>query len=143
MEQLQKILLNARWQYYESTETDDYLNVKLDDSHWEWTSTFSELPISNRAETDVLWVRKRFELTPTDACVRYFLRCTGCVYPMTVHLRSQVIAQVDDMGLDVDVTDYVSLDDNLLTLAIRFNRQIENTKPLELYLQPIYCDDLN
>lgn len=141
MENLQKIVLNTRWQYYESTQTQDYLNVRLDDSHWEWT-TLADLPISNRGANDVLWIRTRFSLTPTDACVRYFLRCAGWAYPTRIYLRLQEIAQVDATDLDVDVTDYVSLDDNLLTLAIRLNRQTKHKQHFELYLQPVYCDDL-
>jgi len=142
MEQLRKILLNTRWQYYKSTQVEEYLDVKSDDSHWEWT-TLTNLPISNRVSDDVLWMRTWFNLTPTDACVRYFLRCSGCAYPMQVYLRGQVITQIDGVDVNVDVTDYVSLDDNLLVLAIRVDPTTKNTQQLKLYLQPIYCDDLN
>jgi hypothetical protein len=138
-----KISLNNKWRYCYATKSEDYSDVTVDDSNWD-SITFTDIPIEEMSPHDVIWLRKRFDLTPAEACVRYFLRCEGRAYPMTIYLRGQAIAQYDkEAYLDVDVTDYVSLDDNVLVLMIRFDGQTVDLQQTELHLQPIFCDDLN
>lgn len=140
---IQKIPLHEKWRYCYATLSEDYSSVTIDDSDWDWT-TFTEIPNLAMSPDDVIWLRKRFDLNPTEACIRYFLRCDGCAYPMTIYLRGQAIAHYDiGSNLDVDVTDYVSLDDNILVLAIRFGGVGLDLQDVKLYLQPIFCDDLN
>ena len=141
MAELQKVSLNTNWQYRFAPESDNYSSVTMDDSDWSLTD-FADIPIMNTSLHNILWLRKCFDLLPTDACVRYFLRSHGHVYPMTVYLRGQAIVHCDGV-LDVDVTDYVSLDDNILVLAMRLEGQTLDTAQVALYLQAIYCDDLD
>jgi hypothetical protein len=142
MEQLQKISLNTSWQYIYSAQSEDYSSVIRDNSDWSLID-FADVPTLAHASHNVLWLQQRFDLMPTDVCVRYFLRCVGYSYSMTVYLRGQEIAQSDKVGLNVDVTDYVSLDDNVLVFAIRLNKQTIATQQVDIYLQPILCDDIN
>ena len=142
MEQISKFLLNSNWRYCYATKSKDYSHVTVDDSDWD-LATFADIPISKVSSHELIWLRKRFDLTPAEACLRYFLRGKGWGFPMTIYLRGQAIAQHDEESvLDVDVTDYVSLDDNLLVLAIRLNGQDLDLQQADLFLQPILCDDL-
>lgn len=143
MEQILKISLNNKWRYCYAKKSEDYSGTTVDDSDWD-SITMTDIPIEEMPSYDVIWLRKRFDLTPTEACVRYFLRCEGSIYPMTIYLRGQAIAQYDkESYLDVDVTDYVSLDDNVLVLMIRLDGQGLDLHQAELHLQPILCDELN
>ena len=142
MTQIPKISLNEKWHYRFATEQESYSNPAVDDSDWEWT-LFTEVPIPKVSPPAVIWLRKRFHLNPMEACVRYYLRCDRNSYPMTVYLRGHAVAQgSNDSYLDVDVTDYVSLDDNVLALEIHADKWDLDTQEAELYLQPIFCDDL-
>ena len=144
MIQLQKISLNTNWYYRFAPQSDDYSRESLNNVGWTLRA-FSDVPFSKMSLQNVLWLRKWFDLNPRDACVRYFLRSDLRVYPMTIYLRGQAIAHYDnDLSLDVDITDYVSLDDNALILALNLGGQefIDRHKA-ELYLQAIYCDDLD
>lgn len=143
MTQIPKISLNEKWRYRFAAQEESYSDLSLDDSDWEWTR-FNEVPIPKLSPPDVIWLRKRFDLNASEACIRYFLRCDNTSYPMNVYLRGELIAQSGDHSfLDVDVTDYVSLDDNLLVLEIRADEWALEPQEDELYLQPIFCDDLD
>jgi|GEM_PF-1866632 len=143
MLQLQQISLNTNWQYHFADQSDDYSSVTHKNSNWDWT-TLTDFPPAEVSAHYGLWLRKSFDLHPTEACVRYFLCCDVMAYQMTIYLRGQVIVQCERGDvLDVDITDYVSLDDNVLVLAIRLDGQTIDAQPTELYLQPIYCDDLD
>jgi len=142
MTQIPKISLNEKWRYRFSTEHEDFSNPSFDDSDWEWT-LFNDVPIPKLSPPDVIWLRKRFDLNPAEACIRYFLRCSDSAYPMTIYLRGQSIKTTgNDAYLDMDITDYVSLDNNVLVLAIRADEWDLDPQKAELHLQPIFCDDL-
>ena len=139
MEQLSKISLNIGWHYRQATESEDYAGLSIDDSKWEQVD-FGDI---EKPSSNIIWLRRRFDLTPMTACVRYFLRCDESGYAMTIYLRGQVVAEVDrDSAIDIDVTDYVSLDDNVMVLAIRTHESDFESQGTELYLQPVLCDDL-
>jgi len=121
---------------------EDYSQPNFDDSGWEWT-TFTKLAVQKVSPPDAIWLRKRFDLNPPEACVRYFLRCDDSAIPMIVYLRGQKVAETDnDSHLDIDVTDELSLDDNVLVLKLELAKWNLDSQTQELYLQPIFCDDL-
>jgi len=143
MTQIPKISLNEKWRYHYATKDDNFSNPKFDDSDWEWT-TFTDIPIPKGSPPEVIWLRKQFDLKPSEACIRYFLRCDVSSYPMTVYLRGQEVAQSDnDSNIDIDITDELSMDNNVLVLAIYASRWDLDKQVTEMYLQPIFCDDLD
>lgn len=143
MTQIPKISLDEKWRYHYATASDNFSNPNINDSDWEWT-TFTGLDMPKVAPPEAIWLRKRFHLNKSEACLRYFLRCDDSSLPMTVYLRGQKIAELgNDANLDVDVTDYVSLDDNVLALAIHAEKWDLDPQQAEIYLQPIFCDDLD
>lgn len=142
MEKITKISLNKNWQYCIADMSEDFSSPQLDDSDWAYVPTI-DFDLLMRASSDRVWLRQRFDLSPTDVCVRYFLRCAGCSVPMTIYLRGRVVAIYRaDEALDVDITDYVSLDDNVLALAIAPLGSGFDVNLMDMYLQPIACDDL-
>lgn len=142
MADLQQISLDTNWQYHFAIQSEDYSSVIADNATWD-SMSFTEFPLLDISPSGILWLRKQFDLNPTETCVRYFLQCDAIAYPMTIYLRGQMIAQYDDnVGLDIDITDYVSLDDNLLVLAMHLDGHTNDIQQAELVLQPIYCDDL-
>lgn len=143
MTQIPKFSLNEKWRYRYATDSEDYSSPSVDDSEWEWT-LFTDVPVPKLSPPDVIWLRKRFDLNPAEACIRYYLRCSASSYPMTIYLRGQAIdKRGNDSFIDLDVTDYLSLDDNVLVLAIRADEWDLDQQQAELYLQPIFCDDLD
>ncbi len=142
MTQIPKISLDEKWRYRFATSDEDFSNPSFDESDWEWT-TFTGLTIPKVSPPDVIWLRKRFDLNPAEACIRYFLRCVDSAMPMTVYLRGQKLTESgNDSHLDLDITDYVSLDNNVLVLAIYPAKWDLDPQRAEIYLQPIFCDDL-
>ena len=137
-----KISLDEKWRYQFAPVGDDYSKPSFDDSDWEWT-TFTGLAIPKVSPPDVIWLRKRFDLNPSEACVRYFLRCDDSTIPMVVYLRGRKVAETgNDSHIDIDVTDELSLDDNVLVLKLQPAKWDLDSQTQELYLQPIFCDDL-
>ncbi len=142
MTNLPKISLDEKWLYQFATTDDDFSMPTIDDSDWEWT-TFTSIAVPKVSPPEIIWLRKRFELNPAEACIRYFLRCDDGAYPMKVYLRGEIVAESgNDSYIDVEVTDYLSLDDNVLAIAIYASKWDLDPQDSELYLQPIFCDDL-
>lgn len=142
MDQTLKISLNEDWRYYYTTQNDDFSQSAHDDSEWEWLS-FNELSNIELSPSGVVWLHKRFTLNPSEACIRYFLRCEKGLYPMEIYLRGKLIAKTkNDESIDIEVTNYLSLDDNVLVLAIEAEKWNPMLGQSGLYLQPILCDDL-
>lgn len=61
--------------------------------------------------------RRSFALEPLDFCARYLLHVDSAPGLLTVRLRGEVVAQAVAAGTPVDVTDFVSLDENELVLC--------------------------
>ena len=142
MTQIPKISLNEKWRYHYASESEDYSGVDVDDSDWKWT-TFTDILIPRLSPSDVIWLRKRFDLNPAEACVQYFLRCKNIAYPMTVYLRGQkVIAGEANSRINVDITNYVALEDNVIVLEIHADKWDFDLQNADINLQPILCDDL-
>ena len=80
--------------------------------------------------------RRRFALTPLDFCARYWLHVESAPGPLTVVLRGEVVAHGIAAGTPVDVTDFVSLDDNLLELSTPAEGDLG-----AVWLQALPCDD--
>jgi hypothetical protein len=134
--------LNKNWQYCAADINEDFSSPQLDDTEWAYVTDVG-FDALMRAPSDMIWLRQRFDLSLTDVCMRYFLRCDGCFVPMTIYLRGRVVAIYRaDEALDVDITDYVSLDDNVLALSIAPLGSGFDVNRMDMYLQPIACDDL-
>lgn len=142
MTTLPKISLNEKWRYHNTADAQNYAAVNVDDSDWEWT-LFTELPISSIPASTTVWLRNRFDLLQTEECVSYFLRCDYCAFPMKCYLRGKLIADVPARAaLDFEITDFVTLDDNLLVVSIQADAKLVEAQTNELYLQPIFCQEL-
>lgn len=143
MTSIPRISLNEEWRYRFASQNEAYFEPDFDDSDWEWT-LFDSIPISNTAPPEAIWLRKHFDLLENENCIRYFLKCTNLVYPTQIYLRGTVITSTA-MGtaLELDVTDHVTLNNNVLVLAINASQWDLSPQTEDLYLQPVFCDDLD
>ncbi|MCC6613859.1 MAG: hypothetical protein IT320_10305 [Anaerolineae bacterium] len=86
------------------------------------------------------WLEHHFDLHPTDECVQYFLHIA------TAPAGAQVIVNEENLGsisapCDLDVTAYVSLDDN--RIAFRVAADADRDEPGafgDVRLQAIPCE---
>lgn len=96
-----------------------------------------------RAEGWRGWLYKPFVLEPIDECVRYFLYIDSAPVPCRIYVNDQYVGDYIPPGDDappfeLDVTDYVWLDDN--TLAFRV--ECESVGGFSgVGLQAVPCDE--
>lgn len=140
MTTLPRISLAKNWRYRYAPVQEKFSGTDVSDSDWA-VANWADIIIKD-AGAKKIWARNRFHLEPTMECVRYFLRTDRFVFPAQVFLRGKLIAEVSlNESLDLDVTDEVSLSNNILMLAIDPSGW-KQEKPADLYLQAIFCDDL-
>lgn len=89
--------------------------------------------------TDDTWVWRTFSLEPTEFCVRYFLQLDSMPAYTTIEINGHIIVStVTTHSLTVDVTDYVTLEENKLAFKL-----VQLGVPLgKVRLLPISCDEL-
>jgi len=85
--------------------------------------------------------RRRFELAPVDFCARYLLHVDAAPGPLTIILRGEVVAHNVAAGALVDVTDFVSLDDNLLELRVDSDAMLREGRFGGVWLQAVPCEE--
>ncbi len=110
--------LNTDWtvEYFEpnidgfemapSVQTIDHL------SDWTCSARFAEAGF-------YAWLQRRFDLTPTEGCVRYLMQVETLPPSTKVYINDQFIADGDTADvLRIDVTDYVTLGTNRVSLRV-------------------------
>ncbi len=131
------ISLNAAWRLHQSSEDSAVAKPGFDDSTWKLAS-LDELPSLVLGEPT--WIRKRFALDASEDCLRYRLCCTATPLSMYLYLRGQLIAEVAaESCLALDITDHLSLDDNLLAIEIKSGSRLDSGCKLEVWLEAEFC----
>jgi len=107
---LQAISLNADW-YYSS----------LDTLEWKAVPLVKQWPQNMLASHGVIHLQRTFDLEPiTDMCIRYHLYLESVPAGTEIFVNQVLIGTVDKSGsLRTDITDNVSLENNVLLLKIR------------------------
>jgi hypothetical protein len=85
------------------------------------------------------WLQRRFDLMPTDDCVRYLVQIENMPPSTKVYVNDQHIADADDTTLRLDVTDRVALGTNRLSLRVACAADAEHRFDSVLLLQ-VPCD---
>lgn len=130
--------LDKGWVMTWSGPDGDPLATKLDD--WDW-KTIPHAELSDAATGGMLWLRKRFTLDATDSCLRYSLRCTRVPCKTQVILRGQRVADISaGSDLALDVTNYLSLDNNVLMLALEDGLKVDAVERIRVWLEARFCD---
>ena len=88
----------------------------------------------------VNWLRKRFELEAGEDCLRYRLCAKEMPCTVKVYLRGELLTALDaGTKLSLDVTNFVSLDDNLLALEINPDEKVSSERSLKFWLAAEFC----
>ena len=131
------IPLSAAWRIQRSSEESAVAKPGLDDSTWK-VASLDELPSMVLGEA--IWIRKRFALDASEDCLRYRLCCTPSPLSMYLFLRGHMIAEVAaDSCLALDITNQLSLDDNLLAIEIKAGSRLVSCCKLEIWLEAEFC----
>lgn len=130
--------LETDWRYFPTEVMDAaYGMSELDESSWGVLAQLSDYPRNLIAISGVLNLRHTFDLEPiTDVCVQIHLHLEHAptdtqVYINGWHVGTSKPAEV----LHADITDYVSLEDNLILLKLTRSGDLGG-----LFLQRVPCE---
>lgn len=84
------------------------------------------------------WLQRRFVLSPSEMCVRYVLQVEHAPSSTKVYVNDQHLLDLDDGTARIDITDYVSLGVNRLSLRVACPG---NTRFDAVLLLQIPCED--
>lgn len=115
------IALDADWRYFPTEIMDAAYGVsELDVSSWGVLDELSGYPRDLIAVTGTLNLRRTFDLEPMgSACVRIHLHCTIAPADTAIFINGWQVGVVQaGQPLDADITDFVSLEDNLILLKV-------------------------
>ena len=130
--------LDTDWRYF-PTEVMDvaYGASELDESSWGVLHNLSDYPRDLIATTGTLNLRHTFDLEPIgEVCLRFYLNLTVAPKDTQVYINGWHVGTFQaGQPFHVDVTDYVSLEDNLLLLKITRRGELAR-----ISIDPIPCD---
>lgn len=135
MKSLRSVFMDQDWRYYPTEDSDPvYGSSQSDESSWGIVSSISELP----SVPGVLHLRHQFDLEPiNDVCIRYWFHIDSSPEKTAIYINGWHVGTTQGVGeLAADVTDYVSLEANVLLLKI-----IKKGGSGRIWLQPVRCDD--
>jgi hypothetical protein len=135
---MDKISLDTDWRYFPTEVMDAAYGVsELDESSWGVLPQLSDYPRDLIAFSGTLNLRRTFDLEPiTDVCVQIHLHLEHApidtqVYVNGWHVGTTKASEV----LHADITDYVSLEDNLILLKLTHSGDLRG-----LFLQRVPCE---
>ncbi len=135
---MNNISLETDWRYFPTEIMDAAYGVsELDESSWGVLPQLSDYPRDLIAVSSSLHLRHTFDLEPiSDVCVRIHLHLQHApndtqVYVNGWHVGATKSAEV----LFADITDYVSLEDNLLLLKLTRSGDLHG-----LFVQRVPCE---
>lgn len=122
MVSLKPIPLDDDWRYFPTEDLDPtYGASELDESSWGALARLADAPREVIAFYGTLNLRRRFDLEPMlDQCVRYELHWAAAPEGAQVFINGWQVGVVRAAGqpLVSDVTDFVSLEDNLILIRL-------------------------
>lgn len=72
------------------------------------------------------WLQRRFELAPTEQCVRYLIQIENAPSDTKVYVNDHHLADCEGDVVRIDVTDVVSLGKNRLSLRVNCSTEIRS-----------------
>jgi hypothetical protein len=139
MTNLNPISLDNDWRYYPTDDVDPtYGSSELDEASWGVLNTLATWPRDLLPRFDTLHLRHTFDLEPiTDVCVRYVLHVEAAPEGTTVFINGWHVGTAQaGKALVSDVTDYVTLEGNVLLLKISKKGELRR-----LWLQAVPCEE--
>ena len=135
---MQPISLETHWRYFPTEVMDAAFGAsELDESSWGILPRLADYPRDLIAIFGTLNLRRTFDLEPIgDVCLRFHLDLKRAPIGTQVYVNGWHIGTVQTADpLHADVTDYVSLEDNLLLLKLSHSGDLHG-----LCIQPIPCE---
>lgn len=138
MATLDSIPLTQVWRVYPPQEVDPtYGSSQLDESSWDCIPALADWPRHLLAREGMIYLRRTFDLEPIeDVCLRFILHVETAPEGTAVYINGWHAGTVQaGAALVSDVTDYVTLEDNVLLLKVSRRGEFGG-----LWLQPLPCD---
>jgi hypothetical protein len=135
---MQPISLETDWLYFPTEVMDAVFGAsELDESSWGILPQLADYPRDLIAFSGTLNLRHTFDLEPIgDVCLRFHLDLQRAPIDTQVYVNGWHVGTLQTAGpLHADVTDYVSLEDNLLLVKLTHSGDLHG-----LSLQPIPCE---
>ena len=135
---MNNISLETDWRYFPTEVMDAAFGAsELDESSWGLLPQLADYPRDLIAVSGTLNLRHTFDLEPiNDVCLRFHLALKRAPIGTQVYVNGWHVGTIQTADpLRVDVTDYVSLENNLLLLKL--------IRPGDLYglsIQPLPCE---
>ncbi|MCA0459060.1 MAG: hypothetical protein LCI00_34245 [Chloroflexi bacterium] len=136
---MKAVWLDTDWRYFPTEVMDAAYGVsELDASSWGVLPQLSEYPRELIAETGTLNLRRSFDLEPMgDTCVRVYLNLTIAPKDTQVYVNGWHAGTFRaGEPFHADVTDYVSLEDNLVLVKITRRGELSG-----MGIEPIPCGE--
>ena len=138
---MQPISLDSDWHYFPTDViVAAFGGSELEESSWGGLPRLSEYPRDIVGFSGVLNLRRTFDLEPiTDVCVRYQLHLEHAPSDTEIYINGWYAGTtVLGQSFEIDVTDNVSLDDNLILLKLSHTGKLHG-----LTLHPVPCETLS
>jgi hypothetical protein len=133
------IPLDDDWRCYPPEDGDAaFGGSMLDESAWDALAALSEWPRHRLPGAGTLHLRRRVDLDPIgDVCLRYRLRLERAPAGTNVTVNGWHVGTVEAGGaLEVDVTDALTLEGNVILLKVTRRGEISGVS-----LLPVPCGD--
>jgi hypothetical protein len=135
---MQPISLETDWLYFPTEVMDAVFGAsELDESSWGILPQLADYPRDLIAFSGTLNLRHTFDLEPIgDVCLRFHLDLNRAPIGTQVYINGWHVGTLQSAGtFHADITDYVSLEDNLLLLKLNRSGDLHG-----LSLQRIPCE---
>jgi hypothetical protein len=119
---LDPIYLNTEWLCYPLPDVNPaYIAAYNDDSTWEVLVKLADWPRHLLQQTKIVFLHHRFDLEPIgNICLRFILHLEDAPDGTNVILNGQHLETFyGGQPFEKDVTDYLTLDDNLLRFEVK------------------------
>lgn len=136
---MKSIPLDANWRYFPTEVVDAAFGAsELDESSWGVLSNLTDYPHDLIAISGTLNLRHTFDLEPIgDVCLRFYLNLKHAPIDTQVYVNGWHVGTMQaGQPLHADVTDYISLENNLLLLKLTHSGDLHG-----LSIQPIPCEN--
>src|SRR3954465_3301037 len=118
---IKSISLESDWRYFPTEVMDTTFGAsELDETSWGVLPQLADYPRDLIAVSGTLNLRHSFDIEPIgDVCLRFHLDLKHAPMGTQIYVNGWYVGTVQmDASLDADVTDYISLEDNLILLKI-------------------------
>jgi hypothetical protein len=138
MDKLSPIALDQDWRYFPTEDMDTAYGASLlDESSWGVLARIEDFPRDVVQFYRELHLRHVFDLEPiADQCLRFHLMVDEAPRGTQFYVNGWHVGTMGDSPLVSDVTDYVTLEGNVLLLKLTSERGTFKW----LRLQPVPCD---